>query len=68
MIIQYERLIAQKLKGCKFHHVKGWEDTEKYITFTNMKIEVSNGEIVDKMTILELKLDKIANSNSIRKY
>lgn len=24
-----------------------------------MKIEVSNGEIVDKMTILELKLDKI---------
>ena len=26
-----------------------------------MKIEVSNGEIVDKMTILELKLDKIKN-------
>ena len=26
-----------------------------------MKIEVSNGEIVDKMTILELKLDKIEN-------
>ena len=26
-----------------------------------MKIEISNGEIVDKMTILELKLDKIKN-------
>ena len=26
-----------------------------------MKIEVSNGEIVDKMTILEIKLDKIQN-------
>ena len=26
-----------------------------------MKIETSNGEIVDKMTILELKLDKIKN-------
>ena len=26
-----------------------------------MKIEISNGEVVDKMTILELKLDKIKN-------
>ena len=26
-----------------------------------MKIEISNGEMVDKMTILELKLDKIKN-------
>ena len=26
-----------------------------------MKIKVSNGEIVDKMTILEIKLDKIQN-------
>ena len=26
-----------------------------------MKIDISNGEIVDKMTILELKLDKIKN-------
>jgi len=27
-----------------------------------MKIEVSNGEIVDKMTILEIKLNKIQNN------
>jgi predicted nucleic acid-binding Zn-ribbon protein len=26
-----------------------------------MKIEVSNGEIIDKLTILEIKLDKIAD-------
>ena len=31
-----------------------------------MKIEVSNGEIVDKMTILELKLDKIKNINQLK--
>ena len=30
-----------------------------------MKIEVSNGEIVDKMTILELKLDKIENRTQL---
>ena len=30
-----------------------------------MKIEVSNGEIVDKMTILELKLDKIKDSSKL---
>ena len=30
-----------------------------------MKIEVSNGEIVDKMTILELKLDKIENKTQL---
>ena len=30
-----------------------------------MKIEVSNGEIVDKMTILELKLDKIKNRTQL---
>ena len=30
-----------------------------------MKIEVSNGEIVDKMTILELKLDKIKNPTQL---
>jgi len=30
-----------------------------------MKIEVSNGEIVDKMTILELKLDKIKNKSQL---
>ena len=31
-----------------------------------MKIEVSNGEIVDKMTILELKLDKIKNITQLK--
>ena len=31
-----------------------------------MKIEVSNGEIVDKMTILELKLDKITNITQLK--
>ena len=31
-----------------------------------MKIEVSNGEIVDKMTILELKLDKIKNITQLQ--
>jgi len=31
-----------------------------------MKIEVSNGEIVDKMTILELKLDKITNTTQLK--
>ena len=30
-----------------------------------MKIEVSNGEIVDKMTILELKLDKIKDKSQL---
>ena len=30
-----------------------------------MKIEVSNGEIVDKMTILELKLDKIKDQTQL---
>jgi len=30
-----------------------------------MKIEVSNGEIVDKMTILEIKLDKIQNKTQL---
>ena len=30
-----------------------------------MKIEVSNGEIVDKMTILELKLDKIKDKTQL---
>ena len=30
-----------------------------------MKIEVSNWEIVDKMTILELKLDKIKNKTQL---
>lgn len=30
-----------------------------------MKIEISNGEIVDKMTILELKLDKIKNTTQL---
>jgi hypothetical protein len=30
-----------------------------------MKIEVSNGEIVDKMTILELKLNKIKDSSKL---
>ena len=30
-----------------------------------MKIEISNGEIVDKMTILELKLDKIKNTTKL---
>jgi len=30
-----------------------------------MKIEVSNGEIVDKMTILELKLDKIKDRTQL---
>ena len=31
-----------------------------------MKIEISNGEIVDKMTILELKLDKIKNITQLK--
>ena len=31
-----------------------------------MKIEVSNGEIVDKMTILELKLDKIKDKTQLK--
>jgi len=31
-----------------------------------MKIDVSNGEIVDKMTILELKLDKIQNVTQLK--
>ena len=30
-----------------------------------MKIEVSNGELVDKLTILEIKLDRIANSKQL---
>ncbi len=30
-----------------------------------MKIEVSNGEIIDKYTILEIKLSKIKDSNKI---
>ena len=30
-----------------------------------MKIEISNGEVVDKMTILELKLDKIQNRTQL---
>ena len=32
-----------------------------------MKIEVSNGELVDKLTILEIELDRI-RSKTIRKY
>jgi len=30
-----------------------------------MKIEVSNGELVDKLTILEIKLDRITNSKQL---
>lgn len=30
-----------------------------------MKIEVSNGEIVDKLTILEIKLEKIKDENKL---
>ena len=30
-----------------------------------MKIEVSNGEIIDKYTILEIKLNKIKDANKI---
>lgn len=30
-----------------------------------MKIEVSNGEIVDKLTILEIKLEKIKNEKKL---
>ena len=32
----------------------------------NMKIEVSNGEIVDKITILEIKLEKIKNPEKLQ--
>ena len=31
-----------------------------------MKIEVSNGEIIDKLTILEIKLDKITNKDQLK--
>jgi len=31
-----------------------------------MKIEVSNGEIVDKITILEIKLEKIKNADKLQ--
>ena len=30
-----------------------------------MKIEVSNGEIIDKYTILEIKLSKIKDANKL---
>jgi len=30
-----------------------------------MKIEVSNGELIDKLTILEIKLDKIENESQL---
>ena len=30
-----------------------------------MKIEVSNGELIDKLTILEIKLDKIKNESQL---
>ena len=30
-----------------------------------MKIEVSNGEIIDKYTILEIKLNKIKDANKL---
>lgn len=30
-----------------------------------MKIEVSNGEIVDKLTIIEIKLERIKDSNKL---
>ncbi len=32
---------------------------------SDMKIEVSNGEIIDKLTILEIKLDMIADSSKL---
>jgi len=31
-----------------------------------MKIEVSNGEIVDKLTILQIKLERIKDKNKLR--
>ncbi len=31
----------------------------QYVYISDMKIEVSNGEIIDKLTILEIKLEKI---------
>jgi predicted nuclease with TOPRIM domain len=31
-----------------------------------MQIEVSNGELIDKLTILEIKLDKITDNDKLR--
>ena len=31
-----------------------------------MQIEVSNGELIDKLTILEIKLDKVTDSNKLK--
>jgi predicted nuclease with TOPRIM domain len=31
-----------------------------------MQIEVSNGELIDKLTILEIKLDKVTDDNKLR--
>ena len=31
-----------------------------------MKIEVSNGEIIDKITILEIKLEKVKNAEKLK--
>jgi len=31
-----------------------------------MKIEVSNGEIIDKITILEIKLEKVKNTEKLK--
>jgi len=39
---------------------------EKYaIEFINMKIEVSNGEILDKYSILDIKLNRIEDKNKL---
>ncbi len=34
-------------------------------TFAFMKIEISNGELIDKLTILEIKLQKITDGNKL---
>ena len=31
----------------------------------NMKVEISNGELLDKISILELKIDKIKDTNKL---